>query len=69
MLDFLHGAMLFLEALVLVSEGNLVSTRLPSWCNVFIAKTFLLVIERMLARARFPSWSILVFGNALVLVP
>ena len=53
---------------MLVSEGNLVSARLPSWCSVFIGNVFVLVIEGMLACARFPSWSILVFGKALDLV-
>ena len=53
---------------MLVSEGNLVSARLPSGCNVFIGNAFVLLIEGMLACVRFPSWSILVFGNALELV-
>jgi hypothetical protein len=53
---------------VLVSEGNLVSARLPSWCIVFIGNAFVPVIEGMLECVRFPSWSILFFGNALELV-
>jgi hypothetical protein len=51
-----------------VSEGNLVSARLPLGCNVFIGNVFVLLIEGMLACVRFPSLSILVFGNAPELV-
>ena len=40
---------------MLMSKGNLVSSMLLSWCNVFIGNVFVLVIEGMLACARCPS--------------
>ena len=35
----------FGNALVLLSEGDIISARLPSWCNVSIENVFVLVIE------------------------